>query len=113
VLDPSTYEVETNSGKLFILNSSFVEPIIVTYWGGYNLPACPLPLKQVCNLLNVQSQLLARMGSIAGIRQLRHKQASVGFHDPLKLLEAAMGGAGSPTHMAIMNLLSKYMRLEV
>jgi hypothetical protein len=114
VLDPSAYEIETKSGKLECLTGSFVEPVVVTYWGGYSLPGgCPLPLKQACNLLNVQSQLLARLGTIAGIRQLRHKQASVGFHDPLKIIEAAMGGAGSPTHMAVMNILSKFMRFEV
>jgi hypothetical protein len=114
VLDPSTYEIETNSGKLSCLTGAFIEPVVVTYWGGYSLPnGCPLPLKQACNLLNVQSKLLAQLGSIAGIRQLRHKQSTVGFHDPLKIIEAAMGGHGSPTQMAVMNLLSKYMRFEV
>ena len=114
VLDPSTYEVETNSGKLSCLTGAFLEPVVVTYWGGYWLPdGCPKPLKQACGLLNVQSKLMAQLGTIAGIRQLRHKQATVGFHDPLKIIEAAMGGHGSPTQMAVMNLLYKFMRIEV
>jgi hypothetical protein len=114
VLDPSTYEIEPNSGKLSCLTGAFLEPVVVTYWGGYWLPdGCPPPLKQACSLLNVQSKLLAQLGAIAGIRQLRHKQATVGFHDPLKIIEAAMGGHGSPTQMAVMNLLYKYMRIEV
>ena len=64
-------------------------------------------------MLNVQSKLMAQLGTIAGIRQLRHKQATVAFHDPLKIIEAAMGGHGSPTQMAVMTLLNKYMRIEV
>jgi hypothetical protein len=114
VIDPSAYEVEEQSGKLECLIGSFVEPVVVTYWGGYRLPEeAPPPLKQACALLNVQSKLLASLGLLAGIRLMSHKSARVAFHDPLKLLEAAMGGKGSPTSMAVMNLLSHYIRLEV
>jgi len=115
VLDPSNYELEEESGKIEIFSSvAWTEPVVVTYWGGYRLPdGCPKPLKQACSLLNVQSKLMAQLGTIAGIRQLRHKQATVGFHDPLKIIEAAMGGHGSPTQMAVMTLLNKYMRIEV
>jgi hypothetical protein len=110
----STYEVETNSGKLSSVAGPFVEPVIVTYWGGYVLPnECPLPLKQACALLNVQSKLLAQLGSVGGIKLLSHKQARVGFHDPVQMLQAAMGGKGAPTQMQVMNLLSHYMRYEV
>jgi hypothetical protein len=115
VADPSTYEIEEDSGKLFaVAGTIFQEPVVVTYWGGYRLPdESPLPLKQACSLLNVQSKLLANLGTMAGIRLLSHKSARVAFHDPLKLLEAAMGGKGSPTEMQVMNLLYHYMRLEV
>jgi hypothetical protein len=114
VIDPSAYEVEEQSGKLECLIGSFVEPVVVTYWGGYKLPEeAPPPLKQACALLNVQSKLLASLGLLAGIRLMSHKSARVAFHDPLKLLEAAMGGKGSPTSLAVMNLLSHYIRLEV
>jgi len=114
LLDPSAYEVEPQSGKLSCLAGSFVEPVVVTYWGGYDLPdGCPLPLKQACNQLNVQSRLLAQLGTVAGIRMLSHKEARVAFHDPLKIIEAAMGGKGSPMSMTVMNILSRYMRLEV
>jgi hypothetical protein len=114
LLDPSAYEIETLSGKLECLTGSFVEPVVVTYWGGYNLPEdAPLPLKQACALLNIQSKLLASLGMLAGIRLMAHKEARVAFHDPLKILEAAMGGKGSPTQMAVMNILSHYIRYEV
>jgi hypothetical protein len=114
VLDPSTYEVEEDSGKVECLNGSFIEPVVVTYWGGYKLPAeTPPPLKQATVLLNVQSKLLASVGALAGIRLLGHKSARVAFQDPVKMLEAAMGGKGSATSMAVMNLLNKYMRFEV
>jgi hypothetical protein len=114
VLDPSTYEVEEDSGKLEYWGGALHEPVIVTYWGGYNLPdETPPPLKQACALLNVQSKLLASLGMLAGVRLLSHKSARVAFYDPLKILEAAMGGKGSPTSMAVMNLLNHYIRLEV
>jgi hypothetical protein len=114
VLDPTAYEIEEQSGKLECLSGAFQEPVIIQYWGGYNLPEeAPPPLKQACALLNVQSKLLASLGLLAGIRLMSHKSARVAFHDPLKLLEAAMGGKGSPTSMAVMNLLSHYIRLEV
>jgi hypothetical protein len=114
LLDPSAYEIETQSGKLECLIGSFIEPVVVTYWGGYNLPEeAPFPLKQACSLLNVQSKLLASLGSIAGIRMLSHKEARIAFHDPLKVIEAAMGGKGSPTQMAVMNILSHYIHYEV
>jgi hypothetical protein len=115
VVDPSTYEIEEDSGKLFAVGGTiFQEPTVVTYWGGYRLPEeSPLPLKQACALLNAQSKLLASLGLLAGMRLLSHKSARVAFHDPLKLLEAAMGGKGSPTTMAVMNLLNHYIRLEV
>jgi hypothetical protein len=115
IVDPSTYEIEEASGKLIaVAGTIFQEPTVVTYWGGYRLPdETPLPLKQACSLLNVQSKLLATIGALGGMRLLSHKSARVGFHDPLKMLEAAMGGKGSPTEMQVMNLLFHYMRLEV
>ena len=115
VVDPSTYEIEEASGKLIaVAGTIFQEPTVVTYWGGYRLPEeSPLPLKQACSLLNVQSKLLATIGALGGMRLLSHKSARVAFHDPLKMLEAAMGGKGSPTEMQVMNLLFHYMRFEV
>lgn len=116
VLDPTLYEIEENSGKLFtVAGTIFQEPTVVTYWGGYRLPEeSPLPLKQACSLLNVQSKLLATIGALGGMRLLSHKSARVGYHDPMKMLEAAMGGAGkSPMSMQVMNILYHYMRLEV
>jgi hypothetical protein len=114
VLDPSVYVLEEKSGKLECLTGAWIEPVIVTYSGGYNLPdEADLPLKQAVALLNVQSKLLASLGAYAGIRLLGHKEARVAFQDPVKMLEAAMGGAGSPTHMAVMNILRPYLRLEV
>src|SRR6516225_3199287 len=63
VLDPSQWELEEASGKVSVfadptgtINSlgAFLEPVVVKYWGGYNLPdQAPLPLKQAVTLLNV------------------------------------------------------------
>jgi hypothetical protein len=113
-LDPSEYEIEELSGKLSIYTAiPWSEPVAVTYWGGYLLPDdAPLPLKQAVTLLNVQGKLLSSLGQIAGIRQLSHKEKRVSFHDPMRVIEAAMGGAGSATQNAVMNLLNHYIRIE-
>ena len=117
VLDPSTYELEEESGKIEIFSSvAWTEPVVVTYWGGYELPAeAPLPLKRAVAMLNLQSKLLASLGTIAGIRTLSHKEARVQFHDPMKILEAALGGggAGNPMQAGIMQILSHYIHYEV
>lgn len=118
VLDPSAYELEEESGKIELIDpasgyaGAWAEPVVVTYWGGYILPTeTPLPLKQACTVLNIQSKLLASLGMMGGMRLLSHKEKRVAFHDPLKIMEAAMGGAGKPN--IVMGLLDYYIRLEV
>jgi hypothetical protein len=117
VLDPSAYELEEESGKIeFFGACAWTEPVVVTYWGGYDLPDdAPLPLKRAVAMLNLQSKLLASMGTIAGIRTLAHKEARVQFHDPVKILEAALGGggAGNPMQAGVMQILSRYIHYEV
>ena len=114
VIDPSCYELESNSGKLTHFFGPWREPVVVTYSGGYQLPDdAPLALKQACTLLIQQSKLLAGLGAVGNIRLMSHKEKRIGFHDPLKIIEAAMGGVGSPTHLAVMNVLSHFIRIEV
>jgi hypothetical protein len=118
VLDPSMYELEQESGKVEFMSGglagAWIEPVAITYWGGYNLPAeAPLPLKRVVSMLNLQSRLLASLGTIAGIRMLSHREARVMFYDPMKILEAALGGSTGPMQSAIMNMLSHYIHYEV
>jgi hypothetical protein len=120
VLDPSAYELEPESGKVELMSGGlacpWIEPVAITYWGGYNLPEdAPLPLKRAVAMLNLQSKLLSSMGTIAGIRTLSHKEARVQFHDPSKILEAALGGGGSsnPMQGAITSLISHYIHYEV
>ena len=59
----------------------------------------PLPLKQATAMMNVQSRLLASLGQTAGIRTMAHKEARVQFHDPMKIIEAAI-----PVARAIVNV---------
>jgi hypothetical protein len=116
VLDPSAYELEEASGKIEIFGGAWIEPVAVTYWGGYELPdEAPLPLKRAVAMLNLQSKLLASLGTMAGIRMLSHKEARVMFYDPVKLMETALGsGAGAnPLQSSIMQLLSHYIHFEV
>ena len=119
VLDPGTYEVEEESGKIEFfggtgLASPWTEPVAVTYWGCYDLPdEAPMPLKRAVAMLNLQSKLLASLGVVAGIRTLSHKEARVQFHDPSKILATALGGGGTGVQTSIMGILSHYIHLEV
>ena len=124
VLDPITggYELEERSGKIELFGTdgasggaAWAEPVVVHYWGGYNLPnEAPLPLKRAVSMLNLQSKLLSSLGTIAGLRALSHKEARVMFHDPSKLLSIALGGKGAAgIEASIWNLLSHYAHLEV
>jgi hypothetical protein len=72
-----------------------------------------VPLAHRAVIAPVFENRRASLGMLAGIRLMAHKEARVAFHDPLKILEAAMGGRGSPTQMAVMNILSHYIRYEV
>jgi hypothetical protein len=114
VLDPSAYELEEESGKIEIFGGAWIEPVAVTYWGGYDLPAeAPLPLKHAVAMLNLQSKLLASLSTVAGIRSLAHKEARINFHDPSKILGLALGGSGGSVNAAINSLLSHYIHYEV
>lgn len=113
MLSPDDWELEEASGKVSFFGAAVVEPVIITYWGGYNLPdEAPAALKHAIAILNLQSRLLATLGTIGGIHQLSHKEARISFHDPSKILAAAMGQAGAAIN-PLMQVLSHYIRYEV
>jgi hypothetical protein len=113
MVSPDDWELEEGSGKVSFFTVAAVEPVVITYWGGYNLPGeAPGALKHALALLNLQSRLLASLGTIGGIHQLSHKEARISFHDPAKILAAAMGQAAGMEN-PVMQVLSHYIRYEV
>jgi hypothetical protein len=110
----NSWELEEGSGKISNYSGGFTEPVVVHYKGGYNLPQeAPGPLKRATGLLVWQEKLQATLGTVGGVRMLAHKESRVMFHDPLKILTAALGSAGSPIQQSVMNILSHYIRYEV
>lgn len=129
------YDLEGDSGKLSVYNgtpvttptgvvywgntgtgSHWAEPAVVHYIGGYQLPEeAPLPLKQAAVLLIRDERMRNQQAQVAGMRQLRHKEASVSFHDPNMLLSRMMGQGGgqSPVQQTVMALIKQYIRIEV
>jgi len=113
MVSPDDWELEEASGKVSFFGVAAIEPVVITYWGGYNLPnEAPGALKHALALLNLQSRLLASLGTIGGIHQLSHKEARISFHDPAKILAAAMGQAAGMEN-PVMQVLSHYIRYEV
>jgi len=113
VLDASQYELEEESGKIEVFGG-MQEPVVVHYWGGYDLPEdAPLPLKRAVGMYNTQSRLTGSVGQLAGVRMLSHKDSRVMYHDPTKLLTAALGAAGTPIQSSVMSILSHYIHYEV
>jgi hypothetical protein len=120
ILDDTSYEIEERSGKIefFDGNSYGVSdsyPVIITYWGGYDLPdEAPPALKQACELLVRIESLMALALSRGGVRSVSHKEKRVMYYDPLQTIlgkSLAPGATGLPP--AVDSLLKHYMRFEV
>jgi hypothetical protein len=110
-----TYELEGVSGKLQFFNTSWSEPIRITYSGGYNLPdEAPPALKQALGLLVQIARVWQSRGMTAGVRSISHRESRVQFFDIFQ--ELGKMGAPGPFGMAngMLNaLLYKYIRYYV
>jgi hypothetical protein len=117
ILDPSSWDLEPESGKLELLGS-LSEPIVVTYSGGYNLPDGPgasgieqaalQALKQACQIFIIEQRALTMLMQTAGVKSIRHKEASVQFIDPLAMFgkqTSLIGGAESIAKSMLMNFI--------
>lgn len=109
---PTEYRVDYSSGKVSV-NGRWIEPAVVEYVGGYKLPdEAPLPLKRACALIVQEDRIKNQQASVAGMRQIRHKEAQVAFYDPNALLLKSVG-AKSPSMQAAEALIRPYIRIEV
>jgi hypothetical protein len=121
VLDASQYELEEASGKLsFIANPGGTQsmswdwPTVVTYTGGYDLPAeAPLPLKQATTLLIMEARMRLQQAQVAGIRSISHKESRIMFFDPNMLLAKILSAHTVGLNPAVDALLKRYIRVEV
>jgi hypothetical protein len=112
-IDSSGYEIENRAGKLQFFNTSWSEPIRITYSGGYDLPAeAPPALKHAVVMLIREERIRTMQAQTAGIRQISHKEARVSFFDPNAVLLRSIG-MKSPTLQAVESLLAHYMRFQV
>ena len=113
-LFPGDYELEEDSGKLSNF-AGWVEDIVVTYWGGYNLPdEAPPPHKQATSLMVRDAKMQGQMAVAAGVRSIGYRGKRVMFFDPLKLMQTGGAGAGiGVNNPAVRSLLVHYTRWEV
>ena len=111
LLDPASYEVEEESGKLTLLNGCSSE-IVIVYTGGYDLPEeAPLELQQATGILTRESRTQAAQEAVSGIRMIAHKEARVMFHSPAQSSSTTRtGGAGSAATRAVEDLLTHFTR---
>lgn len=106
------YELEQASGKLQIF-TNFIEPVVVTYTGGFVLPGeAPLPLKQALTLMAANWKAQLAMIQVTGVRMIAHKEARVMFHTPTNLAPGA-GGHHPGIPPAVDSILMQYTRLWV
>lgn len=109
---PTDYRIDFNSGKISV-DGQWVQPAVVTYTGGYKLPVeAPLPLKKACALIVQEDRIKNQQASVAGMRQISHKESRVAFYDPNALLLKSIG-AKSPGMQAAEALIRPYIRIEV
>jgi len=108
------YDLDVEKGRRTRFDSAWVEPTIVNYTGGYDLPhKAPPALQQAALLTTREAYFLAIRGD-ASIRSVSHKEARVMFFDPNTALKSLSGGSsgGSPAQRAVDSLLQHYMRIE-
>jgi hypothetical protein len=107
------YRVEFRSGKISSAGPWWTEPVTIEYTGGFDLPdEAPLALKKACALIVQQDRIQNQTASVAGMRQISHKESRVAFYDPNALLMKSIG-AKSPAMQAVAGLIRPYMRIEV
>jgi len=122
--NPGGWILEERSGKLEIppTGSSPPQPLIVHYWGGFNLPddapnTPPRPslmaLKQATELLVYEYRALALRIQTSGIRSISHKEARVQFYDPTKGVIGSSARPGGSGVSAVDALLMHYVRIQV
>jgi hypothetical protein len=112
LVDSSNYSLEANTGKLRYLLGGWLDPTIITYTGGYDLPDdAPLPLKQAASILTRGAYFASLMAGVGGVKQLSHKHARVSFFDPAQQALAATGGPAM--QQAIDSLISHYTRYNI
>jgi hypothetical protein len=109
------WELEEKSGKLEVVNYSLSDPVVVTYTGGYTLPAeAPPALEAAVELMIRAARAQAVAAAVAGIRSLSHKESRVMFFDPAAVFgKLAGGGPVAAAYNTIDGLLQHYRRYEV
>jgi hypothetical protein len=118
LVEDSDYELDPENGRVVRLNGlAWVEPVVVTYTGGYDLPyRAPPALQQAAMLLTREGYYATSRGD-ATVRMLSHGDSRIIYFDPMaKGAGAGTGPAvmtGSPARKTISALLEAYIRLEV
>jgi len=111
IFEDIDFEINQDGGWLTRLGTTWSEPSVVNYTGGYNLPKeAPGSLKQAAVLLTRESYYAAARGD-ASIKLVVHKESRVGFFDPRASATGGGGsGAATPARRAINDLLQGYIR---
>jgi len=115
VINPVGYEIELKSGKVELYQSQ-MEPIVITYTGGYKLPEeAPPALKECLAIMVRDARASEQLASVAGVRSLSHKESRVVYFDPNAT--ASRGGGSATGGMGLTGtinaLLMHYVRLQV
>lgn len=113
IFEDVDFELNDDGGWLTRLGGKeWIEPVVVTYTGGYNLPKdAPGSLKKAAILVTREAYYAAARGD-ASVKLVVHKESRVGFFDPRLIPGAGTGGGGgtTPAMRAVGDLLQAYTR---
>jgi hypothetical protein len=105
------FELDEREGKLSIFTNR-LEPIAITYTGGFNLPGeAPPALKQAVSLLVSSTKAEQSAASLTGVRMIAHKESRVMFHSPTSGgSSGSTGGSSAQTRDTVKALLGHYVK---
>lgn len=112
LVEDQDFEVDSESGTIIRLGGKvWIEPVVVTYTGGYDLPyGAPDSLKQAALMLTREGYYQMLRGD-ATTRMVAHKESRVMYFDPNAVKGGGGGGTGStPALRRINDILKAYTR---
>jgi hypothetical protein len=112
-LSESDYEVDFDSGMITRLGGGFwVEPVVLVYSGGYDLPKEAPPSLKKAAILIAREAYFASVRGDASVKLIGHKESRISYFDPNAAKSSGTGG-GTTASRAVSDLLAGFARTYI